>query len=89
MVGKLGDIVKGNKTETRPCFFPLDGGRCEKIGSVLFHVIPAKAGILCFQGISNLLDLGFHRGDGINLIFSQLREEKGMMNGEGGCFKTS
>ena len=32
---------------------PFQGGRCEKIGSVLFHVIPAKAGIQCFQGISN------------------------------------
>jgi len=29
------------------------GGRCEKIGSVLFHVIPAKAGIQYFQGLSN------------------------------------
>ena len=34
-------------------FLPLDGGGCEKIGSVLFHVIPAKAGIQCFQGLSN------------------------------------
>jgi hypothetical protein len=58
-------------------FLPLDGGRCEKIGSVLFHVIPAKAGIQCFQGISNLLDSGFHRGDGKKSIFSHLRGGEG------------
>jgi hypothetical protein len=56
---------------------PRKRGRCEKIGSVLFHVIPAKAGIQCFQGISNCLDPGFHRGDGINLIFSHLRGRAG------------
>jgi len=49
------------------------GGRCEKIDSVLFYVIPAKAGIQCFQGVTNLLDPGFHRGDGGKPIFSQLR----------------
>jgi hypothetical protein len=32
---------------------PLEGGRCEKIDLVLFHVIPAKAGIQCFQGLKN------------------------------------
>jgi len=55
---------------TRGAFCPptltllLEGGRCEKIDLVLFHVIPAKAGIQCFQGFTNLLDPGFHRGDG-------------------------
>jgi len=43
---------------------PLVKGRCEKIDLVLFHVIPAKAGIQCFQGVTNWLDPGFHRGDG-------------------------
>jgi len=43
---------------------PPRAGRCEKIDSVLFYVIPAKAGIQCFQGVTNLLDPGFHRGDG-------------------------
>jgi hypothetical protein len=43
---------------------PHQRGRCEKIELVLFHVIPAKAGIQCFQGFTNLLDPGFHRGDG-------------------------
>jgi hypothetical protein len=33
--------------------FPLYLGRCEKIDSVLFRVIPAKAGIHCFQGLTN------------------------------------
>jgi hypothetical protein len=45
-------------------FLPLDGGRCEKIDLGLFHVIPAKAGIQFFQGLTNFLDPGFHRGDG-------------------------
>jgi hypothetical protein len=40
------------------------GGRCEKIDLALFHVIPAKAGIQRFQTLRNLLDPGFHRGDG-------------------------
>jgi hypothetical protein len=31
---------------------------------VLFRVIPAEAGIQSFQGITTLLDPGFHRGDG-------------------------
>jgi hypothetical protein len=44
--------------------FPLEEGSCEKIDFVLFHVIPAKAGIQCFQGIPKMLDPGFHRGDG-------------------------
>jgi hypothetical protein len=29
-----------------------------------FLVIPAKAGIQCFQIVTNSLDPGFHRGDG-------------------------
>jgi hypothetical protein len=52
-------------------------GRCEKIGSFLFHVIPAEAGIQCFQRLNNCLDPGFHRGDGLNLIFSHLRGIEG------------
>jgi hypothetical protein len=44
-------------------FSPYEGGRCEKIDLVLFGVIPAKAGIQVFQGLTNLLDPGFHRGD--------------------------
>jgi hypothetical protein len=31
---------------------------------MLFHVIPAKAGIQYFQALKNFLDPGFHRGDG-------------------------
>ena len=31
---------------------PLGGGRCEKIDLLLFHVIPAKAGIQCFQSLT-------------------------------------
>jgi hypothetical protein len=56
---------------------PLQKGRCEKIGSFLFHVIPAEAGIQCFQRLNNCLDPGFHRGDGLNLIFSQLQGKAG------------
>jgi hypothetical protein len=43
--------------------FPLKGGSYEKVNLFLFHVIPAKAGIQCFQGLTKLLDPGFHRGD--------------------------
>ncbi len=32
---------------------PLEARRCEKIRSVPFYVIPAKAGIQCFQGLTN------------------------------------
>jgi hypothetical protein len=32
---------------------PLQKGRCEKIDLVPFHVIPAKAGIQCFQSLGN------------------------------------
>jgi hypothetical protein len=53
------------------------GGRCEKIGLVLFHVIPAKAGIQRLQWVTNTLDPGFHRGDEYSVISSQLREGKG------------
>jgi len=35
-------------------------GRCEKIELILFHLIPAKAGIQCFQSFNNFLDPGFH-----------------------------
>jgi hypothetical protein len=44
---------------------------------MLFHVIPAKAGIQCFQGGKNALDPGFHRGDEYSMIFSQLPFSKG------------
>jgi len=47
-----------------PLTLPLEGGRCEKIDLSLFYVIPAKAGIQCFQSFTNFLDPGFHRGDG-------------------------
>ncbi len=50
---------------------PWREGRCEKIGLVLFHVIPAKAGIQWFHGATNTLDPGFHRGDQYSVIFSQ------------------
>jgi hypothetical protein len=36
---------------------------------VLFHVIPAKAGIQSLQRATNTLDLGFHRGDEEKAIF--------------------
>jgi hypothetical protein len=42
---------------------PFDGGRCEKIDLSLFYVILAKAGIQCFQSLTDFLDPGFHRGD--------------------------
>jgi hypothetical protein len=42
---------------------PLAKGRRENIDSVLFNVIPAKAGIQRFQRPINPLDPGFHRGD--------------------------
>jgi hypothetical protein len=45
---------------------------CEKIGSGPFLVIPSKAGIQCFRSFMNFLDPGFHRGDGVNIIFSQI-----------------
>jgi hypothetical protein len=45
---------------------------CEKIGLVLFHVIPEKAGIQCFHRATNTLDPGFHRGDEYSAIFSHL-----------------
>ena len=45
---------------------------CEKIDPVSRHVIPAKAGIQRFLGVTNQLDPGFHRGDGLNPIFSHL-----------------
>jgi hypothetical protein len=32
---------------------PSEGGRCEKNDLTLFHVIPAKAGIQRFQGLTN------------------------------------
>jgi hypothetical protein len=52
---------------------PSEKGRCEKIGLVLFHVIPAKAGIQCFHEVTNTLDPGFHRGDEYSVISSQLQ----------------
>jgi hypothetical protein len=48
-------------------------GRCEKNDLSLFPVIPAKAGIQCFQNFANFLDPGFHRGDDLNSIFSHLQ----------------
>jgi hypothetical protein len=39
-------------------------GSCKKIDLFLFQVIPAKAEIQYSQDITNLLDPGFHRGDG-------------------------
>jgi len=44
---------------------------------VLFHVIPAKAGIQYFHGAANTLDPGFHRGDKYSVISSQLQGKKG------------
>ncbi len=34
-----------------------------KSQKILFPVIPAKAGILCFQAVADHLDSGFHRSD--------------------------
>ena len=65
---------------------PLDGGRCEKIDLVVFHVIPAKAGIQYFQAVKNCLDPGFHRGDDKKAIFSHLRGGQGGGN-LGDCFR--
>jgi len=47
---------------------------------VLFHVIPAKAGIQCFHPVTNTLDPGFHRGDEYSAIFSHLPFRKGGFN---------
>jgi hypothetical protein len=60
-----------------PSPLPRKRGRCEKIDLGLFHVIPAKAGIQCFQSLANFLDPGFHWGDGVNSIFSHLRGRAG------------
>ena len=64
-----------------PTFPPLKKGRCEKNDLSLFPVIPAKAGIQCFQKFANFLDPGFHRGDDLNSIFSHLQREKGGFDG--------
>jgi hypothetical protein len=50
---------------------------CEKIGLVVLHVIPAKAGIQCFDIVTNTLDPGFHRGDEYSAIFLHLPFRKG------------
>jgi hypothetical protein len=34
-----------------------------KSQKIPFPVIPAKAGIQCFQAVANHLDFGFHRSD--------------------------
>ena len=47
------------------------GGRCEEIGSMVYHVIPAEAGIQDSQGDMDILDSGFHRSDAQTAIFSQ------------------
>jgi hypothetical protein len=56
---------------------PREEGSCEEIGLVLFRVIPAKAGVRRFRGVTNTLDPGFHRGDEYWGIFSQLQGNKG------------
>jgi hypothetical protein len=48
----------GLYSKSRPPCPPFLKGSCEKIDLVLFHVIPAKAGIQCFQSITNLLAPG-------------------------------
>ena len=63
--------------QLRGFYPPLANGRRENIDSVLYNVIPAKAGIQRFQGFTNWLDPGFHRGDGWNLIFPHLRGARG------------
>jgi hypothetical protein len=73
-------LFTGIQRIPRP-FPPLKKGRWKKIDLVLFRVIPAKAGIQCFQSLSNFLDPGLHRGDGQNSIFSQLQGDKGGFNG--------
>jgi len=50
---------------------------CEKIGLVLFHVIPEKAGIQCFYWGTNILDPGFHRGDEYSATFSHFPSSEG------------
>jgi hypothetical protein len=37
----------------------------KKFHSALFHVIPAKAGIQCFQSLNKGLGPGFHRGEAL------------------------
>jgi len=58
------EIVFGRTVSEIPPQPPFAKGSCEKIDLVLFYVIPAKAGIQCFQNFTNLLGPGFHRGDG-------------------------
>jgi len=52
-------------------------GSREKIDLILLDVIPAKAGIQCFQDFTYFLDPGFHRGDGGKPTFSQLQGGRG------------
>ena len=59
------NIPEGVKIPPRP---PFDKGKVGKNDLSLFPVIPAKAGIQCFQKLSNFLDPGFHRGDEPNQI---------------------
>jgi hypothetical protein len=70
---KISMVVKLQKDDfmessplSSPSPTPLasEGEGVKKIDLVLFHVIPAKAGIQCFPALTNLLDPGFHRGDG-------------------------
>ncbi len=53
-------------------FHPNSSPSSEKIGLVLYRVIPAKAGIQCFHWIRNTLDPCFHRGNEYILIFLYL-----------------
>jgi hypothetical protein len=58
---KLAFSPSVHAAKLTPLYSPFKG-RCEKIGLVLFDVIPAKAGIQCSHKAPNTLDPGFHRG---------------------------
>ena len=58
-------------------------GRCEKIACMVYHVIPAEAGIQDPQGDMNILDSGDpvpakagNRSDAQTTIFSQLQGDQ-------------
>jgi hypothetical protein len=50
-LSKGGEVFEGNPMNIARPFPLLKRGRCEEIDLVLFHVIPAKAGIQYFNGL--------------------------------------
>jgi hypothetical protein len=73
--GRTGGIYEPSfqKTKLIQMFYFSTNDDLVKSHNFIEFVIPAKAGIQFFQWLSNLLDPGFHRGDGQNSIFSHLQ----------------